>query len=187
MNTFTKHFGLRAILIITSLILLVSSCDKIKELLTVSISTTIEGNIPLHGNVPQNSSFNITKASAVNYDIKQNISIADNPDLKPYLKKIKEIDIKSVQIQFNGLKTGQNIDFISIDVLGVGTLVSLTNVTMSNNSFSPTISNDLLKSISDKLLNNNSITINLKGGANSSINANVDIKMDAKIKAQALD
>lgn len=187
MKTYKKTLNLGLLLTIASLILIIGSCDKIKELLTVSISTTIEGNIPLHGNIPLNSKLDITKASAVNYDIKHDISIADNEDLKPYLKKIKEIDINSVQIKFNGLQTDQIIDFISIDVIGVGTLISLTNVTMSNSSFSPNVSNELLKSVSDKLLNNNSITINLKGGANSAINANVEIKMNAKVKAQALD
>lgn len=184
MKTIKTLFGLRVILSLIALTLIIGSCDKIKELLTVSISTTIEGNIPL---VVAKSSFDIAKASLVNYDIRHDISIADNADLKPYLKKIKEIEIKSVQIKFNGLQQGQIIDFISLDVIGVGTLASITNVTMSNNLFSPTVSSELLKSVSDNLLNNNKITINLKGGSNSAINVNVELKMEAKVKAQALD
>jgi len=187
MNIFKRSTTLRLFLIFTSLILLTSSCDKIKELLTVSISTTIEGNIPLHGNIPLNSNLEITKVSVINYDINHDISIVDNPDIKPYLNKIKEINIQSVQITFEGLQPEQAIDFISIDAIGVGTLISLTNVTMSNNQFSPIVSNELLKSVSNKLLNNNSITINLKGGANSAINVNVELKMNVNIKAQALD
>lgn len=184
MKTYRKYFNLRAILSLVAISLIVSSCDKIKELLTVSITTSIEGNIPL---VVTKSNFDITKASLVNYDIRHDISIADNEDLKPYLKKIKEIQIKSVQLKFNGLQKDQIIDFISLDVIGVGTLASITNVTMSNNLFTPTVPVELLKSVSDNLLNNNRITINLKGGANSPINVTVEVKMDAVVKAQALD
>ena len=189
MNTFRKSIHFRLFLIFTSLIILLNSCDKIKELITVSISTTIEGNIPIQGNggTALSPDLGVTKASFVLYDIKQDISIADNPDLKPYLKKIQEIEIESVQVVFNGLQTDQTIDLITIDVLGDGTLVSLNNVTMSNNTFSPNVSSLLLKSVSDNLLKNNKITVNIIVRANSLINANVAIKMNAKIKAQALD
>ncbi len=187
MKIYRKKLNIGLLLLFASLILIVGSCDKIKELLTVSISTTIEGNIPLHGYIPFGSSLDITKASVVNFDNSYDISIADNEDLNPYLKKIKEIQIKSVQIKFVGLEEGQIIDFISLNVIGVGSIVSLTNVTMSNNLFSPTVSNELLKSVSDIFLNSNKITVNLKGGANSAIQATVELKMDAKIKAQAID
>lgn len=192
MSTFKRNIVLRASISLITLSLILSSCDQIKEFLTISFSTTIEGNIPLNigGNLPfalNDSISDITKASVVNYDIKYDISIMDNEDIKPYLKKIKEIQVKSIQIKFIGLQQGQTIDFLNLDVIGIGTLVSLTNITISNNLFSPPISSELLKSVSDKLLNNNKITVNLKGGASGPIQVTVELKMDAKIKAQALD
>lgn len=191
MKTFIKTLNLGVLLTLSSLILTITSCDKIKDLLTVSISTTIEGQIPLQvGITPQSqtkSNFNDTKASAINYNVNHNISIADNPDLKPYLSKIKEINIRSIQVEFIGLNKGEIIDFITISVAGVGELASITNVTSSNNSFSPSISSDLLSSISKDLLKNKKITVNIKGETNGPLKCFVNLKMDTKVKAQALE
>lgn len=184
MNTIKNLFRLRVILPLIAFTLIIVSCDQIKELITISISTTLEGNIPL---VATKSSSGITKASAVNYGGSKTISIADNPDLKEYLKKIKEVNIQSVNIKITGLKQDQTIDFLKLDVTGIGEIASIKDVTMNNNSFLLTISSDLIKSISDKLVNNNSITVNLTSGANSIITANIELKMAVKVKAQVLD
>ncbi|MFA6758909.1 MAG: hypothetical protein WCR61_06260 [Bacteroidales bacterium] len=190
MKTLKKALNMGVLLTILSFILTISSCDKVKEMLTVSITTSIEGNIPLQvGTTTQGSvesRLPATKAS-MSYNVNHNISIADNSDLKPYLSKIKEIDIKSIKVEFTGLKAGETINFITISVTGVGELASITNVTSTNNIFSPTISSSLLSSVSKDVLNNKKITVNIKGETNGPLGCFVNLKMDSKVKAQALD
>lgn len=175
--------NLRVFFILASLVLLLGSCDKIKDLLTITIPTTIEGEIPLRAT---KSSSNITKALVVNFSRSQGISVADNPELVRYVNKIKDIDIESIQIQFKGLTSGQVIDFITIDIEGVGNIATLQNIT-ANSLHSPNISKELLNSVSQKLLKNLIITVNVSGRANSEINAAAVLKMKAEIKAQALN
>lgn len=191
MKTLIKNLNLGTLITLLTLSLTFNSCDQIKEILTVSISTTIEGQIPLQlaytTNTFPESNLNITKASAINYEISSDISIADNPELYPYLNKIKEIDVRSIQIIFTGLQEGEIIDYITISVVGVGELSSITNVTNTNNSFNPSISSEILKSVSNDLLNKNKISVNIKGGTNGPLNCSVNFKIDTRVKAQALD
>lgn len=171
-------------------LLLFSSCDKINELMTLSLTTTIESEFTINPNdfaiIPSDFLAVETKASAFNYDLNHEIKISDNEILNPYLNHIKELNITSVEITFNDLDEGDIIDFISLVVKDAGSLLSLTNITKENNYFKITPDQTVINAISKQLLNDKKIVLNIAGGTNGQFGFSTSLKLGVKAKVEVL-
>ncbi|MCK7536626.1 MAG: hypothetical protein MZV63_39390 [Marinilabiliales bacterium] len=58
----------------------------------------------------------------------EELKLDQNTDIKPYLEKIRKIDLSSLEITITGLLPGQVISSISLDVDGAGNICTQTNV-----------------------------------------------------------
>ncbi len=177
------------LIVLFTLIFTLFSCDKIKELATISISTKFETDFPISINASTfTKSESIPLASTLeNFSITEEIKIEENFDLEPYLKKIKEIDLNSVVITITGLTAGQTIQTVSLSVAGVGNIITLNNITMTNNSFTPVVSKTLLDQVSNKLLNEKKISVTVQGVGTAPLTGTIKLSIDAKVVAYILN
>jgi hypothetical protein len=116
------------------------------------------------------------------YDLK----LSDNTDVAPYLSKIKEINLNSLVVTITGLTAGQTINSVSLDVAGVGNIFTQTNITMSNNSFTPVIASGTLASVAAKLTSDKKITLTVSGNVSGPMSFTVSLNFDTKIIAYVL-
>jgi hypothetical protein len=168
-----------------ALVLVFTGCDLIKKASTISISTNLTSDIPVVVG-PTKSADMAGSVNAVSFSKSQDLTLASNSDVEPYLAKIKGISLNSLAITFNGLSAGQTINSIGLDVTGVGNILTLTNVTMTNNTFTPTITAGLLDQIAAKLLSDKKITITVSGNTSGAMTFTVSLNFDAKISAEVL-
>jgi hypothetical protein len=167
-------------------ILLVSGCDKIKDLADVSFSTDLSMSIPVVV-APAKSASILLDVSGVSFSATQDLSLGDNEDVEPYLSKIKSIDLKSLVVTVTGLSEGQTINTISLAVTGVGTICTQTGITSVNNSFTPVINETMLSEAEAKFKSDKKITVTVSGEASGPMTFTVGLVFDADIKAGALD
>jgi hypothetical protein len=177
------------LIVIFTLFATIFSCDKIKELATLSISTKFETDFPISITAASatNSDIVALNAALTNFVISEEIRIQDNFDLEPYLKKIKEIDLNSVVITVSGLAPGQIIQSVSLSVTEIGNILTINNITMENNSFSPTVPKALLDQVAAKLLNDKKIVVTLEGSATAPLTGIIKLAIDAKVVAYILN
>ncbi len=172
-------------LVLVLAICTIYSCDKIKELATVSINTKLETQFPV---VVSPTGFNsdLTKSSGISFNEVSEIKIADNIDLEPYLNKIKTINLSNLEIVVNGLQTNQIIHSITLEINDFGVIATVANITQFNNSYKPAISSLLIDKVAETLLKEKKITVKVYGSVSSPLVVTVDIKMDAKVVAYVL-
>lgn len=164
----------RLLLLLVPFIVL-TGCDKVKDAAAITVDTTLKNNIPV--TVPAAKS-----AAAVSFSKSQDLSLSDNTDLNKYLSKIDQIDLSNVVITITGLTAGQTINTISLDVTGVGTVFTQTNITMANPSFTPTVSSTILASMGTKLKADKKLTFTVSGNASGPMTFTVGCNMTAKVK-----
>jgi len=175
------------LLCLLSLLIAITGCDKIKEAATISINTQLKADIPILITAAMvKSSEVITPGAPIIFNKTQELKIEDNVDIEPYLAKIKEIDLTSLVVTVTGLTTGQTINSVSVDITGVGTLFTQTNITMTNNTFTPVIPSGMLDMVSTKLLAEKKITITVSGSASGPLSIVVGLNMSAKVVAYLL-
>lgn len=167
-------------------VLLLTGCDWFKSLDDVTFSTDLTMNIPVV--VTGEKSINLIKGEiAVAFSSSEVLDLADNADIEPYLDKIKEIDLKSLVVTVTGLNAGQTINTISLSVTGVGTICTQTNISSTNNSFTPVIAEGLLNQAATKLKNDKKITVTVSGDVSGPMAFSVGLVFDTDITANALD
>ncbi len=172
------------LLYFATLVISIAGCDKIKDAATISINTQLKADIPVLVTAAMvKSSDLITPGAPIIFNKTQELKIEDNVDLAPYLAKIKEIDLTSLVVTVSGLTTGQTINSVSVDITGIGTLFTQTNITMTNNTFTPVIQSGMLDMISAKLLAEKKITITVSGSASGPLSIVVGLNMNAKVVA----
>lgn len=167
-------------------VLLLFSCEKIKDASTVDFDTTMSVNIPVNVEAPTAS---LKKSAELNYSFSESHteSLQDNPDVSEYLNLLKSVDIKDLEIVFSGLQNTQTIETIDISVEGVGTIATITNVTTANLVHSPEISDALLSQVAAKLYSTKQITITVSGSANEApMTFNVKTNIGAHFTASPL-
>lgn len=176
-------------IIVLLLIVFLSGCDKLKELATFTITTRLETEIPIVVNefgVSLPGGLNANNAP-VQFSVTEVLKIEENFDLVPYIKKIKDIDLEKVEVTVVGLTQGQSINSVSLDILGIGNIVTITNITMTNNKYTPDIPNELLDRVASKLLNEKQATVTVSGNTSSPISITLQVAMDAKVLAYILN
>ncbi len=162
--------------------LMMTGCSLIKDAAEVTITTDLTTTIPVV--VTGGKS---TAAPSLTFSQSQDLELADNADIEPYLEKIREINMKSLVVTVNGLTSGQVINTISLDVTGVGTICTQTNITSTTNSFTPVISSAILEQVGAKLKSDKKITLTVHGNASGPMAFGVNLVFDTDIVAGALD
>jgi hypothetical protein len=155
--------------------MVLAGCDKVKDATAVTVDTTLKNNIPV--TVPAAKSI-----TAVAFTKSQDLSLADNTDLSSRLSKIDQIDLSNLVITITGLSAGQTINSIALDVTGVGNVFTQTNITMTNNSFTPTVSATIFSNMGTKLKADKKLTFTVSGSASGAMTFTVGCNMSAKVK-----
>jgi hypothetical protein len=159
-------------------IMVLAGCSKIKDATSVTVNTELNNNIPVTVTASAKSA---TAAFAINFSETQDLSLADNPDLESRLSKIHEIDLSNLVITITGLGADQTINSLSLDVDGVGNVLLQTNITMTNNSFTPTVSTAILDQMGAKLQADKKLTFTVSGNVSGPMTFVVSCSMDAKV------
>ena len=93
----------KAILIFT-LIPVFAGCDLIKDASKATISTELTANVPIEVVSSGKKSVNQTEIiNVIDFTKTQDLTLASNPDIEPYLSKIDEINLNSLIITVTGL------------------------------------------------------------------------------------
>lgn len=167
------------------LALVFTGCKKIKDLTTIEVPTQLKADVPVV--VTGVKSANLTGAlNAISFTKTQDLTLASNPDIEPYLNKIKKLDLNSLAVTVNGLTAGQTINSVSLDVAGVGNVFTQTNITMSNNSFTPVIATGTLGNVSTKLTTDKKITLTVSGSASGAMTFTVSLNFETVLTAKLL-
>lgn len=165
-------------------LVLFAGCDAIKDAATVSFTTEIKTDIPVVITGLGVKSPDAFVANApIAFSETQELNIADNQDIEPYLSKIKEIDINSIVVTVSGLTEGQSINSVSLDVAGIGNVITQTGITMTNNTFTPSVSEAVLDKVTEKLKSERKITVTVAGNVSGPMSFTVGLNMDAKVIA----
>lgn len=162
-----------------------AGCDLIKDANTITISTELTADIPVA--VVATGKKSVDQALlAVDFTKSQDLTLASNGDIEPYLSKIKEINLNSLVVTITGLSTDQTINSVSLDGTGVGNIFMQTNITMTNNSFSPEISAAKLDQVAAKLSSDKKITLTLSGNVSGPMTFTIGLNFEADIVANVL-
>ncbi len=143
---------------------LFASCNKIKEAAYVNINTTLSVEIP----VEVDTTTTEDKSALVSYAFSQSLteSLEENDKVKDYLDLLKKIEVIDVNIKFRGLVGDQMIQSVVIELEGVGTLATFTNINPSNMEFTPDINSSVLVQISNQLYHTRELTVTVSGITN---------------------
>ncbi len=167
-------------------ILLLPGCDWLKKQIDLTIPTDLTLDIPV--TVVGTKSLDLTaEIAALNFSQSKDLDLADNNDIANYVDQIKAVELKSVVITVNGLLSGQTITTMSLDVTGVGTLCTQTNITSSSNSFTPAVDQSKLDQAAKKLESDKKITCTVSGTVSGPMVFAVHLSFDASIVATPLD
>ena len=168
-----------------ALIILLSGCELLKKATTVDITTDLTADIPVV--VLTKKSAEVTgEVAVVSFSKTQDLNLADNTDIEPYLAKIEEITLNSLVVTVNGLGSDQMINSVSLDVAGVGNVFTQTDITMTNNSFTPVIGSGVLSQIASKLKNEKKITLTVAGSVSGPMTFTVSLNFETVLTAQVL-
>jgi len=175
------------IIYLFSLIPIFAGCSLIEDATDITISTELKADIPVV--VLASGSKSADQSAAVNTAVftkTQDLTLSSNADIEPYLSKIKDINLNALVITITGLSTGQTINSIALDVAGVGNIFTQTNITMTNNSFTPAITTGVFDQVAAKLSSDKKITITVSGITSGPMTFMAGLNFDAEIVANPL-
>jgi len=158
-------------------------CNKIKDATTISLKTQLQTSIPVSITAIGMKSYDIIAVgNAITFTKSQDLTLANNVDLAPYLEKIKTINLNSLIVTISGLATNQTINSVTLNVAGVGDIFTQTNITSTNNNpFTPTIVSGILDQVAAKLTTDRKITLTVSGSANGVMSFTVGLNIDASV------
>ena len=165
-------------LLLLGALMLLAGCSKVKDATSITVNTELNANIPV---TVTSSAKSVNALDAIIFSETQDLSLADNADLESYLSKIHEIGLSNIVITITGLGADQTINSLSLDVEGVGNVFLQTNITMTNNSFTPTVSTAILDQMGAKLQADKKLTFTVSGNVSGPMTFVVSCNMDAKV------
>jgi hypothetical protein len=168
-----------------ALTLMLSGCDLLKQATTVSISTNLKSDIPVVVAGVKSGQADLS-LNAVSFSKSQDLSLSANTDIQPYLNLIEDINLNSLVVTVTGLTGSQTINSLALDVTGVGNIFTQTNITATNNSFTPAVSSTVLEQVATKLQNDKKITLTVSGSASGAMSVTVSLSFDTTVKASPL-
>lgn len=167
------------LLFIFAALMLLASCEKIKDATSVKVDTNFDVDFPVTA-----AEVKTTQAGAFN--VTESITLADNADLEAYLSKIDDITLSNLVITVSGLTEGQVINSVSLDAAGIGNVLTLTNISSSNNTFSPEVSATLLNQMGDKLRDDGTLSLTVSGSTSGAMTFVISCNMDARVVVATL-
>jgi len=171
---------------ILATVLLFGGCDLFKDAAEVDFSTDLTANIPVLVTGEKSADAD-AELLAVPFSKSYELKLGDNQDVKPYIDKIRRINLRSLEGYVTGLVTGQTINTMSLDVTGVGTITTVTNITPANSTFFPSVMTDDLDAVGKLLKEEKKVTLVIHGNASGPMTFTVTCIFDAMITAGALD
>ena len=168
-------------LVFLFLIVAVFGCNKIKDATTLKIDTQLKTNIPLTVTSVGMNEGGLLKTAALPFSITSDLLLADNIDLSAYTSKIKEINLSNVVITVTGLTGNQTINSISLDIAGIGNVLTQTNITATNNTFTPQITPTLLAAIAAKFQADKKISITISGSVSAPLSCTVSVSLTSEV------
>ena len=172
------------LLSLIAVVVLFTGCSKIKDATTLTISTKLEKNMvidPTSWLASMKSVNLLAVGTPVSFSKTQDLTLDANVDLAAYTSRIKQINLNSVVITVTGLPVDQTINSIKLNIAGVGDVINQTNITSTNNTFSPVITTAMFDAIEAKLTSDRKITITVSGSATSSMTFTVGISIDSSV------
>ena len=165
-----------------------SSCETIEDWFRTDIETTLEMSVNV--NIPQPAMMlKSGEVAAENYSFSEsgNLSLADNPEIEEHIDKLKALTLENLEVSIFGLQSGQVINSLTVSVSGIGTIVTLTNITPGSGTFTPAISETLLEQVANLLLDSHTISATVAGNSNyAPMSFNVELAFDALVEAGLL-
>jgi len=167
------------LLFIFAALLLIAGCEKIKDATTIKVDTSFDVDFPV-------TAAEVKTIQAGAFNVTESITLADNADLEAYLSKIDDITLSNLEITVNGLSEGQVINTVSLDAGGLGNVLTLTNISSSNNSFTPEVSSTLLNQMGDKLRDEGTLTLTVSGSTSGAMTFVISCNIDARVEVATL-
>ena len=169
-----------------ALVLVFAGCDLFKDASKITISTELTADVPFEVISGTKSADLNGAVNAISFTKTQDLTLASNSDIEPYLSKIDEIKLNSLVVTITGLGSGQTISSVSLDVAGVGNIFTKTDITMTNNSFTPVITSGKLDQVATKLTSDKKITFTVSGSASGPMTFIVSLNFDTSVVASIL-
>ena len=189
-----RAYGINTILMkirlfyLLTFLIIMSGCDQIKNAATVTIKTHFETTIPVTVTSQGLQTFSFGAAGVpVNFSITQDLFLEDNFDITQYLAKIKRINLNEIVITVTGLTAGQTINTVSLDIAGIGNIITKTGISMTNNTFTPVIAPSLFDKVAARLLADRKVTVTVSGTVSEPMTFNVGVDIDADVVAYLLN
>lgn len=168
------------------LLTLLSGCSLFEKANSIDISTDLQADVPVVVSPPVKSAETTGSVAAISFTKTQELSLSSNADIEPYLSHIKAINLNNLVVTVTGLNADQTINSVSLDVVGVGNVFTQNNITMSNNSFTPTIGAGVLDNVAAKLTNDKMITLTVSGSASGTMTFTVKLNFETVLTAKVL-
>ncbi|MGE5348268.1 MAG: hypothetical protein ACM3NP_03210 [Actinomycetota bacterium] len=175
---------IKAVILLAILVTL-GGCEWIRNLGNVDFETDLVLNVLVSSDMKKGANAG-TEIADYSFTGSEVLSLEENEDIEPYIKKLKEIDLQDVKVTFSGLLSGQTITTIALSVSGVGIICTHSNITSTTGTFTPAIDEDMLLKAGKKLLKDGSITVVVSGTSSVIIENLVNIVFGAKVTAGAL-
>ena len=166
-------------------VLLLTGCDLFKDAATITIPTDLTVDVPVVA-IEKKSADLVSDVNAIDFSGSATLSLADNPDIADYLEKIREVTLEKVVITVNELGSA-TVNTITASVANVGTLGTQTNVTSTNNSFTPTVDQSVYDAAEARLLDDKQITVTVTGNVSGPVTFTVHFNFTSEIVAGVLD
>jgi hypothetical protein len=174
-------------------LLMLFSCEAIKESITVPVNTSLTVNVPFTVSVTKNAGLSGKAATTYNFSASRVLEVGENVDMKAYINKIKSVDLKGVTVTIATLTGTEEVLTLDVAVSGVtGPVFSKNNITATgNNPFSPVITQAIqsqLDLVESKVINERKITITVSGTTNAApLVLNAQLAFDAKFTCMPLN
>jgi len=172
---------------VLTFLLAIVGCDKIKDAATITINTQLKADIPVSITALGVKSDMIGVNAPISFSKTYDLNLDGNVDIAPYLAKIKSINLNELVITVTGLSTGQTINSVSLDVSGIGNIMTVTNISMTNNTFTPTLVAGILDQIAAKLIADRKITFTVSGNVSGPMSFTVGLNFDTRVVAFLLN
>ena len=166
-------------------LLAITGCDKIKDTATINVTTQLNASIPVVVTSIGMKSAGLVAASG-DFSATADLDLTSNEEIAPYIDRIKTINLNTLIVTINGLSAGQTINTVSLNVAGVGVIFTQNNITMGNNSFTPTIAQEILDKVASKLTTDRKITLTVSGNASGPMIFTVDLNIDSTLVVYTL-
>lgn len=160
----------------------IGGCNSIKDATTINVSTHLKTDIPVVVTAVGMKSFDlIAIGNQVTFTKTQDLALSSDVELAPYLERIKAIDLNSMVVAISGLSAGQTINSVTLNVTDVGDIFTQTNITSTNNSFTPVIASGILDQVAAKLTEDRKIILTVSGNASGTMTFTVGLNIDTTV------